>query len=204
MSKFLVGIFFLTSSLTAFSQEVNNHLVILINEGKTAELKGNLLAAEDAYMSALTIDSNSVSVHVLLGKLYYELDKFNLALAEFNRALFLDPYNSEVYFNRANLYVDLNNNNIAISDYSNSILLDPSNMQAYMARGFVYAQQEKYEQAIKDFSVAIELNHDEAVAYYNFMRVQGVEPLQKNCIFAEQKVKAGDMQASLVFNTFCF
>jgi tetratricopeptide (TPR) repeat protein len=204
MKNLRVLLFLAMLQVCAYAQGTSSMLTSLINEGKVSELSGNFSAAEEAYLSALTIDSTNSDVHVLLGKLYHTTNKYNLALKELDKALDMNADNADALFTRANINVDLGNNHLAIADYTKCISLDQSRMEYYMSRGFVSAQLGLYDDATKDFAIAIQINNEDAIAYYNFIRVQGAEMLQKNCTYAQQQLGAGNLQAELVASTFCF
>jgi tetratricopeptide (TPR) repeat protein len=204
MKNLRVLLFLALLQVCAYAQGTSSMLSSLINEGKVSELSGNYTAAEEAYLSALTLDSNNADVHVLLGKLYHSTNKYNLALNELDKALELNSDNIDALFTRGNINVDMGNNHLAIADYTRCIELDQSKMEYYMSRGFVSAQLGLFNDATKDFAIAIQVNKEEAIAFYNFMRVQGVEMLQSNCSYAQSLQNTGNMQADLVVNTFCF
>jgi len=204
MKKVQILAFLAFISMYSFAQGASEMMSKLINEGKLSERTGNYKEAEEAYMSALTIDSNSAEVHVLLGKLYHSTNNYNLAAKELDKAIELDAHNADAYFVRGNLNTDLGNNNLAVSDYTLAIQNDPALMEAYMRRGFVSAQMGLYENATKDFAIAIQVDREEAIAYYNFIRIQGAEMLQNNCTYAQSQVSLGNAQADLVISTFCF
>jgi tetratricopeptide (TPR) repeat protein len=59
------------------------------------------------------------------------------ALADFNRALTLDPKNSDAYFNRGLLKDNKGDVNGALADLNLAIEFDPKNSNAYAVRGFL-------------------------------------------------------------------
>ncbi|MFM7022829.1 MAG: tetratricopeptide repeat protein [Flavobacteriales bacterium] len=184
-------------------QAQNNQITQLLNEGKLNEQKGDFITAQEEYSMALSVDSFNVEAHVLLGRLYHKTDRYDKALEELNTALSYDATNADAFFIRANINTDMGLNASALSDYTRAIQLDPNMMEAYLSRGFIYAEMQYFQEATRDFSIAIQVDHDGAIAYYNFMRVQGVDVLEKNCSYVSN-IKANDMQADIVYNTFCF
>jgi tetratricopeptide (TPR) repeat protein len=204
MKKLSVLLVLALFHVCSYAQGASSMMANLINEGKVSELSGNYSGAEDAYLSALSIDSNAAEVHVLLGKLHHTTNKYNLALKELDKALEINEENPDAFFTRGNIYVDMGSNHLAIQDYSKSIELDPSAMEYYMSRGFASAQLGLFNDATNDFAIAIQVNKVDAVAYYNFIRVQGLDMLQNNCTYAQTQMNAGNMQAELVVSTFCF
>lgn len=203
MGKIKSTLFFILLGFVAQAQSVNQQIEKLLNEGKLNEQKGDFKTAQEEYTIALSLDSTNVSAHVLLGRLFHKTDRYDNALAELNLALTYDAYNADAFFIRANINTDLGFNTSALSDYTKAIQLDPTMMEAYLSRGFIYAELSYFQEATRDFSIAIQIDKDGAVAYYNFIRVQGVDVLEKNCTYAHEEMK-GDMQADIVYNTFCF
>ncbi|MCX6182425.1 MAG: hypothetical protein NT150_10895 [Bacteroidetes bacterium] len=203
MGKIKTTLLFILLGFGAQAQTVNPQIEKLINEGKLNEQKGDFVRAQEEYTLALSLDSTNVGAHVLLGRLFHKTDRYNNAIVELNLALTYDSYNADAYFTRANINTDLGLNTSALSDYTKAIQLDPTMMEAYLSRGFIYAEMSYFQEATRDFSIAIQIDKEGAVAYYNFIRVQGVDILEKNCVYAHEEMK-GDMQADMVYNTFCF
>jgi tetratricopeptide (TPR) repeat protein len=203
MGKIKVIVLFVLIAFTAQAQTTKEQIGKLINEGKLNEQKGDFKTAQEEYSLALSLDSTNVSAHVLLGRLFHKTDRYNNALNELNLALSYDNTNADAFFIRANINTDLGLTTSALSDYTKAIQLDPTMMEAFLCRGFIYAEMSYFQEATRDFSIAIQIDHDAAIAYYNFIRVQGVDVLEKNCTYAQAKMP-NDMQADMVYNTFCF
>jgi len=93
------------------------------------------------------------------------------AIADYTRAIELDPTNAKYYLSRAGIYETLadmyrdhgevskevDSYNKAIADYTKAIELDPEAAWGYFGRGQCYAGNEDYHKAIKDYTRAIEL-----------------------------------------------
>ncbi len=101
------------------------------------------------------------------GNLYKNLQKYELALSDYNKAIEINPNYAYAYLNRGILYRDLQKYELALSDYSKAIEINPNYAEAYVNRGVLYRLQEKYELALADYDKAIEINRNDAVAYYN-------------------------------------
>ena len=89
------------------------------------------------------------------------------AIAEYTKAIELNPDNSTTYNRRGFAYDDLCQYEKAIEDYNKAIELNPGYAVAYNNRGFAYKNLEQYERAIEDYSKAIELDPSYARAYNN-------------------------------------
>jgi len=91
---------------------------------------------------------------------------FTQAMADYNRAIKIDPTYSIAYVNRGNIYDKQGNLAQAMANYNRSIEIDPTHAEAYYNRGLVYQKQGKSTQAILEYNRAIELDLNNADAYY--------------------------------------
>src|SRR5437870_10728144 len=89
------------------------------------------------------------------------------ALADFNRAIELNPKDDAPYYNRAQARRLKNDTAGASADYTRAIELGSTNPAAYNNRGNARAENNDRDDAIADYTRAIELKPDYARAYYN-------------------------------------
>jgi tetratricopeptide (TPR) repeat protein len=89
------------------------------------------------------------------------------AIADFNRAIELNPKDDAPYYNRAQVKRLKKDTAGAIADYTRAIELGSTNPAAYNNRGNARAENNDREGAIADYTRAIELKPDYARAYYN-------------------------------------
>src|SRR5206468_1813713 len=89
------------------------------------------------------------------------------ALADFNRAIELDPKNAAAYYNRASAKMLKKDAAGAIADYRRVIELDPKNVGAYNNRGILKARNNDPDGAVADYNQAIQANPKDAKAYIN-------------------------------------
>jgi tetratricopeptide (TPR) repeat protein len=101
------------------------------------------------------------------GLAYRQLCRFRDEVADYDRALRLDPRFTQAYFERAftNLFFDKRLD--AIPDLTRVIQLDPKNWLAYNFRGELYRYWVKLAPAIADFRQAVALNPGYAQPYCN-------------------------------------
>jgi eukaryotic-like serine/threonine-protein kinase len=72
----------------------------------------------------------------------YNLNDIEGALADYNKAIEIDPKNSNAYNNRGNLRTDkLNDTKGALADYNKAIEIDPQNAYPYYNRGLLKKNQ---------------------------------------------------------------
>ena len=91
----------------------------------------------------------------------------DLAVADFNQAIRLDPKNSTAVRERGRLYMELGDLDRAFADYNEAIRLNPNDDRAYTNRGNIYQSRGNYDQAIADHTRAIQIAPNFALAYFN-------------------------------------
>jgi tetratricopeptide (TPR) repeat protein len=89
------------------------------------------------------------------------------AIADFNRAIELNPKDDAPYYNRAQVKRLKKDAAGAIADYTRAIDLGSTNPAAYNNRGNAKSEKNDRDGAIADYTRAIELKPDYARAYYN-------------------------------------
>ncbi|MEM8640159.1 MAG: tetratricopeptide repeat protein, partial [Cyanobacteria bacterium P01_G01_bin.54] len=86
-------------------------------------------------------------------------------LADYSRALEIDPHYTYAYNGRGIVYDDLKQYEEALADYSKAIEIDPHYTYAYSNRGNAYKDLKQYEEALADYSKAIEIDPHYTYAY---------------------------------------
>lgn len=145
----------------------------------------NLDAAVDDFVKAFSLDAamadeymsffnglaeaapNDPNVYNYRGRAYYALNETAKALADFERAITMDPTKGVFYANRGLVYSRLGEIEVAIADYSRSIELAPEYHMAYYDRAIDYAALGEYQKAFDDYSRSIQLNPSHANSYNN-------------------------------------
>jgi tetratricopeptide (TPR) repeat protein len=91
------------------------------------------------------------------------------ALADYNRAIKINPQSANAYYNRGLLKATkLQDQQGALADYDRAIKLKPNYDAAYNNRGNLKADKLKdYQGALADYDRAIKLKPKNADAYYN-------------------------------------
>lgn len=76
------------------------------------------------------------------------------ALADFTKAVELDPNDATDYFNRGTVYKDKGDLDRALADYNRVIALNPDDGGAYRKRGVVYEAKGDFARAQADYKQA--------------------------------------------------
>ena len=97
----------------------------------------------------------------------YKLDAcdYAAAIANYDRAIALDPDDPEAYHSRGIAKTEQGDYAGAIADYDRAIALDPDGAAAYHNRGVTKAEQGDYAGAIADYDRAIVLDPDDLAAH---------------------------------------
>lgn len=105
------------------------------------------------------------SVYVTRGYAYSGKRQYDLAIADFTRAIQLNSDLASTYVDRGMSYTLNGQYDLAIADYNRAIQLKPDNAFAYSNRGLAYTLKGQDDLAIADFNRAIQLKPDDAFAY---------------------------------------
>jgi len=98
---------------------------------------------------------NLAIIHNNRGNGYLQMKRYSEAIADYRRAIDLNPLYPSPYYNRGNAYYSQRRYNWAIEDYSVAIRLRPKYPSAYGNRGLTHERLGKRAAAIRDFRAAI-------------------------------------------------
>jgi len=93
----------------------------------------------------------------------FEQGRAEDALAEYNKAIRLDPTFAVAYFNRGQTYFALGQPQKAVQDYAEALRLNPDRAQVrlvYASRAMAYTLLGNDSEAQEDIGRAVELGHD--------------------------------------------
>jgi tetratricopeptide (TPR) repeat protein len=100
------------------------------------------------------------------GRTHFKARAYSLALAEFNRAIELQPANDYLYHWRGRTYWEANDHSSALADFTRAIELQPERVTYYHWRGLAYRKTHDYLSALADFSQAIQLQPQNGDNYW--------------------------------------
>jgi tetratricopeptide (TPR) repeat protein/S1-C subfamily serine protease len=89
------------------------------------------------------------------------------AIADYDRAIAINPKYARAYINRGLAKSDLGNKQAAITDWDRAIAINPKDAEAYINRGAAKSDLGNEQGAIADYDRAIAINPKYAEAYIN-------------------------------------
>jgi tetratricopeptide (TPR) repeat protein len=110
---------------------------------------------------------NSARAASSRGDVYSERGQYDNAIADYSRAIEVNPYYAEAYSNRGAAYLITQQWGKAIADLSKAISINPGLIDAYTNRGITYGKINQWDSALVDFSRVIVINPNISKAYYN-------------------------------------
>ncbi|HTA26353.1 MAG TPA: tetratricopeptide repeat protein, partial [Bacteroidia bacterium] len=116
-----------------------------------------------------------------------------LALADYSKAIQLNPANAMAYLNRGSLYVDqFNKYDLAIADFNKTLELDPANTDAIVNKGIAYYRKEDFDEALRLYnSVPGNLNDRGKIFYLKALSYAGKNEYTNALQNAETAQKMG-------------
>lgn len=122
--------------------------------------------ATDSARQAELRNPDLPAVHRIDGILLENSGLYELAEAEFRRAIELAPADSDGYRRLGQVFERNNRVDDAIASYRKAIEVDPAYYRNYQALGAFYFQHGKYSEAAKEFEKTVSLAPDESSAHY--------------------------------------
>ncbi|MDR2553384.1 MAG: tetratricopeptide repeat protein [Treponema sp.] len=147
---------------------VNEAVLEHLNIGKDYLAAGVYDAAIEEFNKALAKNRNFVEALFYRGEAYrsksWEANNYTQTIADYTRALELDPNYAAAWLARASMYSF--GDDKAIADYTRYIRLKPDDPGGYFERGRRYLYNKQNDRAIADFAFVIRLDPNNAGAYF--------------------------------------
>ena len=121
--------------------------------------------AESRCEKAYSLDSTLPRINIALGLVHAGRGKNEKAIADFQRALVLDPGNDAAYRGLAKVYEKSDNPEEAEATFNRAIRLKPNFWAGHYDLAVFYYRQSKYEEAAKEFQEVVRLTPDNFRAY---------------------------------------
>ncbi len=104
----------------------------------------------------------TIEEHIKNGNAKHELKDYRGAIADYSKAIQLNPKFIKAYYLRGVAKAEMQDYNGAIADFSKIIELNPSDADAYFARGIAKIRLKQNESGCIDLHTAGNLGNDKA------------------------------------------
>lgn len=128
---------------------------------------GDLGHAKQYLSEALLRLAPDALLYAARGDVLSDLHQFDEAVADYDKAIELDPTDAMLFANRASIYAQLGDYQLAGRDAERALQLNPEDAIAYSVRGHLLMEQGYYEEAVADYTAVLTLAPAAPGAYYN-------------------------------------
>jgi MoaA/NifB/PqqE/SkfB family radical SAM enzyme/Tfp pilus assembly protein PilF len=171
--------------------EINpNHDIAHFEMGNTALRMKDDLGAEEEYKKALDLNSHLFYATLELGKLYhYRMKRTDLAIAEFNHAIFECPQHWEAHYELGIIYKEKGEFDKAIKSLRKASDANQESERAHFEIGKLYRDMDNPDEAIKEFERVLSIGDNSNDAFIKNKVLNEIEITQRKIIL-ESKVRA--------------
>ncbi len=99
------------------------------------------------------------------GKVLIDMGRLDEAIADFDRAVAMNPFFHKAYYNRGFVFDKMGRFDEAIADFDKAIASNPSFREAYYNRGLTYNKTGLFGKAIESFTKSLEIDPNDVDAY---------------------------------------
>lgn len=167
--------------------EAWNHLGIAYKEKK------NYAAAVKAFEQARAFKSfTDAEFYISAGLAYGEMKMYDQAIADFTRAISIDPKNSEAYNNKGLYLFEKGVADSSLMYFDRAIELKPGFYQAYYNKGNTLAAAGRFSEAIQLYNESLKHKPDYIDAWLNIGNSYAAMKDYSNAMTYYQKVEQAD------------
>jgi tetratricopeptide (TPR) repeat protein len=128
---------------------------------------GDIVSAEDKYLSALKLNPKSSNAYLGLGMIYGRKGDMKKALSMYDRAIDADPQSARAFSDRGVVKGALNRLKDAMADFKRAIQIDPRYADAYRNRGIIREATKDIRGACSDWLAAKSLGQEGPAQWYD-------------------------------------
>jgi hypothetical protein len=119
------------------------------------------------WLHDLFLPTDTATNHLSQGVTLYEAGKYEEAVAEYTKAIELDPKLATAYYGRGLAYFKMKQYDSALADFNKALELDPRSSAAWVGRGIALEGLGKYKEALEAYNKALELDPNDQTAKSN-------------------------------------
>ncbi len=186
----------LLAGFSAIIDHAQTNARALFNTGYSAYAARHYAVALTNFETSAELYPWHVETYNMLGRTKWWLGDYHGAIADYDKAIALEPKCGGYYSNRGQSELSLKMMPEALADFSQAIRLDPKNAQAYFNRGtFEFLHETNYPAALADLNQAIQLHSDpqeEDIFYWRGLTKE---------VLGDYAGSVADYQKALTLNT---
>lgn len=144
-------------------------LQVLLESGESLMELESYSEAIEALNTVLALDEDHLEARDLRGECFYELGRYDLALADYTHVIDCDSsyeYVAQVYYGRALVYANQQEYDLALADCLKSISVEPEDAETLMMTAQLYHRDAAFEEAMKHAAHAAELDPDSVEVHF--------------------------------------
>lgn len=142
--------------------------VMYFQLGRLLRMQGQWAEAESSLREAVTIRPSLTKGWYELGNVHASEEKFELALADYNRARQQSPQDPQTIFRIGKVLAKLNRHTEAIENYRAAIKLNPADWETHFEFGGELDSANQLDEARNEFGEAARLNPGNARTHFNY------------------------------------
>jgi eukaryotic-like serine/threonine-protein kinase len=123
--------------------------------------------AEENCVKAVKLDDKLPVVHVRYAQLNSVLEKYDIALQQYQKAMEMNPHDVDTLIGLSRVYENLNRTAEAEKNLKQAIALRPDYWNGYLMLALFYNRQKRGDEAIEQLKRVIQITPDSARAYSN-------------------------------------
>jgi tetratricopeptide (TPR) repeat protein len=107
-------------------------------------------------------------------KLYFNQQKYDRALEDYNRAIALDSTEGEYFINRGAVFALSNNLPMALNDFNKGLEVRPDHANGYKNRSLIYQSFGQWDKALSDIEIYLNMHPEDADLWYEKGRIKNI------------------------------
>ncbi|MBN2683265.1 MAG: tetratricopeptide repeat protein [Bacteroidales bacterium] len=170
----------------------NNENAVLLRAEVRLKLKNYQGSVDDFAAYIIKTKTKDPEVYHNKGLAYSNLNKHDLAIKEYSKAIMYNREFFKSYYERAVSYSSMGaaKETMAMRDFTKALEINPNCGEAYHKRGKFYFEKGKFSEAIDDFTKALKNIQDAEIYYLRGASFHALDNTKKAC---EDLKKAADL-----------
>ncbi len=150
-----------------YSKKIDFAEIFYLIAAKIALLIGKDEVAKRYLLQLVEKYPNSYKGHKMLAGLYEKVEKYELALEEYERVYELNPKDENIYLRIGKLYGNVGREKEAIEIFSNLIKKKPDHYEASIILADILNSKQEYKEAVQVYMSALKYRPGDYNLYYN-------------------------------------